>query len=248
MAEVTLKKVAMAMSGSKVSPAGVLATYRDFICGEVPEAAEIYSKIDAKTIFPTNALNLLRPLVFAVMIKTGELKGEAKRVKAEEKAAQTEASEAEAANNAEVKREKFVASIYDAKGQVIKVWKEKKKVARFVNAEGEKDETISYERVEVELTEKFDLPQQAERWIARRLTTGAGESSAFDNDCFGEYWNPGQLDRESLPIVTIITMISARKIMNPAKPKAACHVKKPKQELTGNRIRCNNYVAKFSHG
>jgi hypothetical protein len=249
--EITLKSVLSAMSASKVSPAGVLATYREFILANVPEAQEVYSKIDAKEIFPTNALAMLRPIVHDTFVKAGGFKAEQKRIKAEERAAKAEAEEAEAHNNStsKTKKEKWIASIFDSKGQVVKVWKTKKKVTKFTNAEGEKDESISYERIQVELTEKFDLPQRADEWVARRLVTGAGEDTVLDNDCFGEVWKTSHLDREGMVMVTTIDMRQARAMLNPPVKKGAAHVKKPSTKGGGASLsfaNCKSFVARFS--
>jgi hypothetical protein len=247
--EITLKSVVSAMSASKVSPSGVLMTYREFLISNVEGAAEIYSKIDAKELFPSNALSLLRPLTFQATVKAGELKVEAKRVKSEEKAAKAEAEDAEAENNSTPKKEKWIASIFDSKGQIVKVWKTKKKVTKFTNDEGESDESISYERIQVELTEKFDLPQRADEWVARRLVTGAGEDTAFDNDFVGEVWNPAHIDAEGLPIVTTIDMLKARQILNPPIKKGAAKVKRIGTKGGGASIsfaNCKTFVARFS--
>lgn len=152
------------------SAAAFLAAHREWLTtGTLAEfTTPILAKLDKGEILPTPTLEEIKKVVVTHHILSMEKKGQ----EAMEKASEPKEPKA------------YVATIFDASGNVPEVWQEK------VNPETGKDEGGH-----VPLVKDFDLPQRAEGWLERKLFDGAP-------DWHGEVASMAALKQDGTSIIT----------------------------------------------
>jgi hypothetical protein len=187
-------------ANGKISAIAFLSQHRAWLTtGELADkTSPILAKLDSGELMATPALEAVKEAVFQHHIASEIRKGE-------EAIAKAEAEEASGGTS-----KSYIATVYDASGEIPQVWVEKKD-----------PETGAVTGKWKDLQESFDLPQRAEGWLDRKLAAGAP-------DWRGEVASTKMTGKDGLPITTHVTRgdAIARELRRPkgpvmnAKPKS----------------------------
>jgi hypothetical protein len=200
-------KMFLHRSSGKVSADAFIQAHRAFLeTGKLAEVTSpILAKLDSKAIMPTPALEEIRGVVFTHTLRAAIETDEAKMAEAQ-------------ANPAKAKP--WMATIYDAKGDIV----------THRNEKGE----------EVELQQGFEEAARADGWVDRRLFEGA-------SDWYGVVSHTTITIKGEPMSSTIQRADAIARIMKHAKGAVMKVTSKTTSKL-GFGVKCGNDRAVFSRG
>jgi hypothetical protein len=200
------------------SASAFLEAHREFLStGDVASVTlPILAKVDAKELMPTPALEAIKKAVFQHMIVKETAKAEAHITRLAN-------SDPNDPTSSQPNTKTWTATIYNADGEI----------ATKLVQKGE-------ESIEEELIAYFDHPQEADRWVDRRL---------FDSvpGCFGVVNHNTITNKHGDMLSTTITRGDAISRMLSKKPGAVMRQNKPSGTL-GWGVKSRPSISKFSHG
>lgn len=197
-----------------VSALAFIEAHREYLTkGEVSgHTAPIVAKLDAKELLPTPALDEIKAAVFSHLMI-------AEAAKAQKAIARANGEDTESEGRAPRVPKAYRANIVDESLNVVTEKKDGK---------------------DVSLSKEFDLYQDAERWVDRRL---------FDNPgCIGEIATTRETDSKGNPRIYNVSREAsmARILRQPGKP--VCKGEGKGGGGLGFGVKCKQDRAVFSHG